>query len=113
MGQVRGVLSGRSAEQLYETVIAYEHVWAMGTGRTATGAGANDVVGLIRKTTGELVGQASADELRILYGGSVSPKNIAEFMSQPEIDGALVGGVSLKAQDFVAILRETARIKGG
>jgi triosephosphate isomerase len=113
VGQVRGVLSGISAEQLYDTVIAYEPVWAIGTGKSATGAGANAVIGLIRKTTAELVGQASADELRILYGGSVSPKNIGEFMSQPEIDGALVGGASLKAQDFVAILRETARIKGG
>jgi triosephosphate isomerase len=98
---------------LYDMVIAYEPVWAIGTGKSATGAGANAVIGLIRQTTAELVGQASADELRILYGGSVSPKNIGEFMSQPEIDGALVGGASLKAQDFVAILRETARIKGG
>jgi triosephosphate isomerase len=112
-GQVRGVLSGLSAEQVYDTVIAYEPVWAIGTGRAATGGGANAVIGLIRKTAAELIGQASADELRILYGGSVSPKNIAEFMSEPEIDGALVGGASLKAQDFVAILRETARIKGG
>jgi triosephosphate isomerase len=98
---------------LYDMVIAYEPVWAIGTGKSATGTGANAVIGLIRQTTAELVGQASADELRILYGGSVSPKNIGEFMSQPEIDGALVGGASLKAQDFVAILRETARIKGG
>ena len=112
-GQVRGVLSGLSAEQLYDTVIAYEPVWAIGTGKAANGAGANAVIGLIRKTTAELVGQASAEELRILYGGSVSPKNIGEFISQPEIDGALVGGASLKAQDFVAIVRETARIKGG
>jgi triosephosphate isomerase len=111
--QVRGVLAGLSVEQLYDMVIAYEPVWAIGTGKSATGAGANAVIGLIRQTTAELVGQASADELRILYGGSVSPKNIGEFMSQPEIDGALVGGASLKAQDFVAILRETARIKGG
>jgi triosephosphate isomerase len=113
VSQVRGVLAGLSVEQLYDMVIAYEPVWAIGTGKSATGAGANAVIGLIRQTTAELVGQASADELRILYGGSVSPKNIGEFMSQPEIDGALVGGASLKAQDFVAILRETARIKGG
>jgi triosephosphate isomerase len=112
-GQVRGVLAGISADQLYDTVIAYEPVWAIGTGKSATGAGANAVVSLIRQTAAELVGQASADELRILYGGSVSPKNIGDFVSQSDIDGALVGGASLKAQDFVAIVRETARIKGG
>lgn len=111
-GQVRGVLSGLSAEQLYDTVMAYEPVWAIGTGKAATGAGANAVIGLIRKTVAELVGQASANELRILYGGSVSPKNIVEFMSQAEIDGALVGGASLKASDFVTIVREAARLKG-
>jgi triosephosphate isomerase len=112
-GQVRGVLAGISAEQLYDAVIAYEPVWAIGTGKAATGTGANAVIGLIRKTVAELAGQAAADELRILYGGSVTPRNIVEFMSQPEIDGSLVGGASLKAHDFVAILRETARLKSG
>ncbi len=111
-GQVRGALAGLSAEQLYDAVIAYEPVWAIGTGRAATGAGANKVAELIRKTVADLVGRVVADDMRILYGGSVSPKNITEFMSEPEIDGALVGGASLKAQDFLAILREAARVKG-
>jgi triosephosphate isomerase len=86
--------------------IAYEPIWAIGTGLPATGEGANAIVGgTVRKTLAELYGDGVAQETRIQYGGSVKPDNIAEFMRQPEIDGALVGGASLKAADFVGIVR--------
>jgi triosephosphate isomerase len=110
-GQVRGVLDGLTASDLDNLVIAYEPVWAIGTGKAATGAGANAVIGVIRRTAAAVAGARAAADLRILYGGSVTPKNIAEFVSQPEIDGALVGGASLKAADFVAIVAETSRVK--
>ncbi len=93
-------------------VIAYEPIWAIGTGKPATGEGANQVIGLIRRTIAGLYDEATAQAVRIQYGGSVNPGNIAEFMTQPEIDGALVGGASLRAADFVAIVREAERIKG-
>jgi triosephosphate isomerase (TIM) len=110
--QVKGVLAGLNPEQMAEVVIAYEPVWAIGTGRAATAADANSVVGLIRKTAAALYSAAVADELPILYGGSVTAKNAAELMAQKEIDGALVGGASLKAEDFVKIVQEAARLKG-
>jgi triosephosphate isomerase len=79
-------------------------VWAIGTGKAASGAGANAVIGLtIRGALADLYGEATAQALHVQYGGSVSPKNVAEFFAQPEIDGALVGGASLLAADFVAI----------
>ncbi len=110
--QLRAALRDISAEQVRSLVIAYEPVWAIGTGRPATGAGANAVIGqTVRGTLAELYGKALAQEVRIQYGGSVNPKNIAEFMTQPDIDGALVGGASLKAADFVAIVQETVRAK--
>jgi len=110
--QLRAALRDVSAEQVRTLVIAYEPVWAIGTGRPATGAGANAVIGqTVRGTLAELYGEALAQEVRIQYGGSVNPQNIAEFMTQPDIDGALVGGASLKAADFVAIVQETARAK--
>ncbi len=93
-------------------VIAYEPVWAIGTGKPATGAGANQVIGMIRSLIGTLFGRDAAANVRIQYGGSVSPDNIREFMAQPEIDGALVGGASLKADAFVEIVRQTAAAKG-
>jgi len=109
--QVMGVLAGLTPEEMRNVVIAYEPVWAIGTGKPATGPGANAVIGLIRRTIAALFGQSVAEEVRILYGGSVTPDNIAEFVSQPEIDGALVGGASLKPQDFVKIVQETALAK--
>jgi len=87
-------------------VIAYEPVWAIGTGKSATAQDAALVIGLIRQLFGEMYGVEAADACRILYGGSVTPANISEFVSLPDIDGALVGGASIKP-DFVDILRKT------
>jgi triosephosphate isomerase len=108
-GQLTGSLLGvEAAEGL---VIAYEPVWAIGTGRAATGQQANAVISLIRQNAARIYGQAFGREVRILYGGSVTADNIAEFVGQPDIDGALVGGASLKAEQFVAIVKQTARLK--
>jgi triosephosphate isomerase len=93
-------------------VIAYEPVWAIGTGRAATGKQSNETIGFIREVTGRLIDKEAANEMRILYGGSVTAENIVEFASQPEIDGGLVGGASLKADQFVAIVRKTQEAKG-
>ena len=93
-------------------VIAYEPVWAIGTGRAASGEQANDTIAIIRKLIAEIYSDEVAQALRILYGGSVTRANIAEFISQPEIDGALVGGASLSAEEFLSIVEQTARIKG-
>lgn len=103
--QMRGAYDGLAADEAARTVIAYEPVWAIGTGQAATGAGANAVIGLaIRGVVATLYGSAVADGVRVLYGGSVTPANIGEFMTQPDIDGGLVGGASLKATDFTAIV---------
>lgn len=93
-------------------VIAYEPVWAIGTGRSASGAQANDTIGFIRQLVSQQYGGDTAASVRILYGGSVTGANIAELIGQPEIDGALVGGASLKADDFVSIVSQTADIRG-
>ena len=111
-GQVRGCLAGLTAEQVAVLVIAYEPVWAIGTGKAATPAGAGAVIGLtIRGTIAELYDEATAQAVRVQYGGSVKPSNVAEFMSHPDIDGALVGGASLKP-DFVDLVRIAAETKG-
>jgi triosephosphate isomerase len=111
-GQVRGCLAGLSAEQVAGLVIAYEPVWAIGTGKAATPAGAGAVIGLtIRGTIAELYDEATAQAVRVQYGGSVKPSNVAEFMSHPDIDGALVGGGSLKP-GFVDLVRIAAETKG-
>jgi len=91
--------------------LAYEPVWAIGTGRAATGSQANETIGLIRRCFSELYGEKMAQELRILYGGSVTSYNALEFMRQSEIDGALVGGASLKASEFSSIIRQTSELK--
>ncbi len=93
-------------------VIAYEPVWAIGTGRSASGSEANETIGFIRQLVSHQHGSDIADNVRILYGGSVTAENIAEFIRQPEIDGALVGGASLKAEDFLSITKQTAEIRG-
>jgi triosephosphate isomerase len=93
-------------------VIAYEPVWAIGTGKSATGEEANKTIGFIRQIISHKHGGDIADSIRILYGGSVTADNIAEFMRQPEIDGALVGGASLKADEFVSIARQTSELRG-
>lgn len=92
-------------------VIAYEPIWAIGTGKAATGKQANATISLIRSTVASLWHQEAANKIRILYGGSVTGANIAEFIAEPEIDGALVGGASLKADDFVSIASQTSQIK--
>lgn len=93
------------------TVIAYEPIWAIGTGKAATGEQANATIKVIRDTIARIYGDSVAQAMRIQYGGSVNSANIAEFIRQPEIDGALVGGASLKAPDFLGIVEQTAKIK--
>ena len=103
LGQVRAALDGRSPEQVADLVIAYEPIWAIGTGRTATAADAQAVCSAIRGCVLELFGRSTADAVRIQYGGSVKAGNIAELMAQPDIDGALVGGASLDPDEFARI----------
>ena len=112
-GQVRAAFAGLTAEEARHVVLAYEPIWAIGTGHAATPAGANAVIGLtIRGTLADLYDEATAQAVRIQYGGSVNAANIGGFMAQPDIDGALVGGASLKADEFVAIVRIAAERKG-
>jgi triosephosphate isomerase len=103
--QARAALDGMSAEQVGELVLAYEPVWAIGTGRNATPEDASAVCGLLRGIVGELAGADAAASVRIQYGGSVKPTNAAELLSAPDVDGALVGGASLEADDFSRIVR--------
>jgi triosephosphate isomerase len=111
-GQLKGCLAELSASQVAGLVIAYEPVWAIGTGKAATAAGAGAVIGLtVRGTIAELYDEATAQAVRVQYGGSVNPANVAEFMAQPDIDGALVGGASLKP-DFCELVRIAAETKG-
>jgi triosephosphate isomerase len=109
-GQIRAGLDGLTAGQVAGLVIAYEPVWAIGTGKAATPAGAGSVIGLtIRGTIAELHDETTAQAVRVQYGGSVKPANVAEFMAHPDIDGALVGGASLKP-DFVELVRIAAEV---
>ncbi len=94
-------------------VIAYEPLWAIGTGKAATGEEANRITGLIREIVGGIFGREIASALRVQYGGSVTSSNIAEFIRQREIDGALVGGASLKAGEFISMLEQASAIKSG
>ena len=102
--QVQLSLAHFSEHHAPQVVIAYEPIWAIGTGKAATVEGAGKIISLIRQLYGEMYGSEAASALRILYGGSVTSANISEFMAHPDIDGALVGGASLKP-DFVAIVR--------
>jgi triosephosphate isomerase len=110
--QVTQGLAGLSAVEVKSIVIAYEPVWAIGTGRASNGEDARAVIAQnIRTPLSQLFGEAVAQGIRVQYGGSVTPANIEEFMGVPEIDGALVGGASLKVADFVEIIKGTARVK--
>ena len=97
-------LLGLSKEQVEELVIAYEPIWAIGTGKTATAEDANNTIGFIRSVVGKLYGNDVAEKVRIQYGGSVKPSTIKEQMAMEHIDGGLIGGASLKASDFAAIV---------
>jgi triosephosphate isomerase len=108
--QVNAALNG--IEPVRDLVIAYEPVWAIGTGKAASGKQAAATIQFIRDVVAKLWNKGIAQDLRILYGGSVTGANIAEFISHPEIDGALVGGASLKAEEFVSIVEKTTEIKG-
>jgi triosephosphate isomerase len=108
-GQVRGSLAGLGADQVGGLVIAYEPVWAIGTGRAATAGDAQETVALIRRTVADLAGESAAETVRILYGGSVKAVNIEELMAQPDVDGALVGGASLDADEFSLIVKGAGR----
>jgi triosephosphate isomerase len=104
LGQLRAALGGRTAEQIAAMVVAYEPIWAIGTGRTATPDDAQAVCRAIRRSLTTLCGE-HADDVRIQYGGSVKASNISELMAQPDIDGALVGGASLDPDEFARIIR--------
>ena len=105
--QVRGSLTGLTKEQALETIIAYEPVWAIGTGKTATTQQAQDAHAFIRGLLAKIYDEATARKVRIQYGGSVKPNNAKELMSQPDVDGALVGGASLEARSFADIIKNS------
>jgi triosephosphate isomerase len=112
-GQVRAALAGIEADNMRNIIIAYEPIWAIGTGKNASGEVANAIIGgTIRSTLAQLYGNEIAQSVRIQYGGSVKPSNMLEYMSQPDIDGALVGGASLKVDDFVQLVESAAKAKG-
>jgi triosephosphate isomerase len=103
VAQLTGSLAGLSAEQISQVVIAYEPVWAIGTGRVASAADAQEVCAAVRAQLGELASPAVADSVRILYGGSVNAKNVGEIVAQTDVDGALVGGASLDGEQFATL----------
>lgn len=107
--QVRGALGGFSPEEVDKVVLAYEPVWAIGTGKVATPAQVQEVHAAIRMWLAELAGKPTADRVRIQYGGSVKPGNAAELLALPDVDGALVGGASLKSDDFARIVTAAKR----
>ena len=107
--QVKHSLVNLPANRVKEIVIAYEPIWAIGTGKAATAVGASKVIRLIRQLYSEMYGDETASAIRILYGGSITSTNISEFMAHPDIDGALVGGASIKP-DFVEIVRKTIEV---
>jgi len=105
--QVQGSLAGLSKDQMSETIIAYEPVWAIGTGKTATTAQAQEAHAFIRRQLAKLFDETIARRVRIQYGGSVKPSNARELMSQPDVDGALVGGASLEVRSFADIIKNS------
>lgn len=102
--QVKSALAGVPAEKVRKCVIAYEPIWAIGTGKTATADQAEEVCAAIRKVVGELYGEDAAKALTVQYGGSMNPKNAEELLSKPDVDGGLIGGASLKADQFAVIV---------
>ena len=102
--QTVAALAGFSAEEVVRSVIAYEPIWAIGTGKTATSEDANTTIKVIRDAIAGVYGQKVADEVRIQYGGSMNAKNATELMAMPEIDGGLIGGASLKSEDFSKVV---------
>jgi triosephosphate isomerase (TIM) len=109
LAQLDAALDGLKADQVEKIVVAYEPVWAIGTGKTATPEDAQEVIGAIRTRIGELYEGPLANTVRILYGGSVKSSNVADIMAQPDVDGALIGGASLDAEEFVKICRYSER----
>jgi triosephosphate isomerase len=108
--QIRGALDGLTNEQVAQVVIAYEPIWAIGTGKAAEPAAVNSLIGLsIRGVIADVFGETAAQAVRIQYGGSVKPENVESFLVQPNIDGALVGGASLKADSFIALVNAAAK----
>ena len=107
-GQITAALAGFTAEEVAHMVLAYEPIWAIGTGKTATADDANETCGAIRSVVEELFGTETAAEVRIQYGGSVKPENIVELLSKEHIDGALVGGASLQADSYLKLLEAAA-----
>ena len=105
--QVQGSLAGLTKEQMAETILAYEPVWAIGTGKTATAAQAQEVHAFIRRLLAKMFDEAVARKVRIQYGGSVKPANARELMSLPDVDGALVGGASLEVRSFADIVKNS------
>jgi triosephosphate isomerase len=105
LGQIDRSLAGITAEQALATTLAYEPVWAIGTGRTATPAQAEEVHAMIRQRLAQTFGEETAQQMRLQYGGSVKPDNAAELFGQENIDGGLIGGASLDAESFAAIVR--------
>ena len=103
--QTTGAFADIDAKELKNIVIAYEPVWAIGTGKTATAQQANDTIKIVRDTITKLYGKSEADKMRIQYGGSMNPKNAKELMAMEEIDGGLIGGASLKALDFSQVVK--------
>lgn len=102
--QVRAALSGLSEAQVKQTVIAYEPIWAIGTGRSATQDDAQTMCAAVREVVADVYGTAAADAVRVQYGGSVKPENIKDYLACPDVDGALVGGASLQPDSFLALL---------
>jgi triosephosphate isomerase len=107
--QTKIALLGLSAEQLKKVIIAYEPIWAIGTGKTATAEQANEVNAAIRATVAQVYGKDTADALTIQYGGSMNAANAEELLAQPDVDGGLIGGASLKAQDFSVIVKAASK----
>ncbi|WP_431027843.1 triose-phosphate isomerase [Lysinibacillus sp. LZ02] len=106
--QIRAALEGFTADEVSHMVLAYEPIWAIGTGKTATADDANETCGAIRKVVADMYGTATAEAIRIQYGGSVKPENIAELLSKEHIDGALVGGASLQVDSYLKLLEAGA-----